>query len=210
MESPIGSRCALAADARGCDDRRMSGGDEDIALVSRIAAQDADALASLYDGHAARLLGVAFRVLRDRCDAEDLIHDVFLEVWNTAARYDPSRASVRTWLVVKTRSRAIDRARSLALARRHGITESAENVEVADFGCDLRVLRSVDRARALEALASLPEAQRTVVEMSYLQGFSYSEIAERCRLPTGTVKSRLARAVNVLRERLTRDEGVES
>lgn len=188
----------------------MSPEDHDIALMSEVASKSPDALAALYDLHAARLLGAALRVLGNRADAEDLLHDVFLEVWNTAARYDPARASVRTWLVVKVKSRAIDRLRSLAAARRHGLAEPIEGLELEDVGGDLRVLRNADRARAAEALAALPEGQRTIVEMSYMQGFSCSEIAERCEIPIGTVKSRLARAVGVLRDRLGQGGGIGS
>lgn len=176
---------------------------DDAALVRRLAAGSVEALAALYDRHAGRMLGVAARVLSDRRDAEDLLHDVFLEVWSRSASYDPSRASVRSWLLMRVRSRAIDRLRSLAVARRHGLGADGPGVsEAEDVDADLGVLRSVDRTRALAALESLPEAHRSVVQMMYLDGYSCGEIAQRMQLPLGTVKSRLARALALLRERL--------
>lgn len=176
--------------------------DDDAALLARVAAGAVEALAGLYDRHAAAMLGVAVRVLGSRRDAEDLVHDVFLEVWSRAASYDPGRAPVRTWLLVKTRSRALDRLRALAVARRHGLGDDVAADDVEAVGADLDVLRHVDRRWALDALGSLPEAQREVTRMLYLEGLSCSEIAEHCGLPIGTVKSRLARALALLRERL--------
>jgi len=187
------------APADGTDD---PGPADDAALVARVASGDVDALAGLYDRHAAPMLGLAVRVLGDRRDAEDLLHDVFLEVWRRSASYDPRRASVRTWLLVKVRSRAIDRLRSLAVARRHGLGEDFAADDVAAVDADLDVLRHVDRSWALEALGSLPTAQREVARMMYLDGLSCTEIAERCGVPVGTVKSRLARALALLRGRL--------
>jgi RNA polymerase sigma-70 factor (ECF subfamily) len=173
---------------------------EDAALVAALAHGERSALAALYDRHAAALLGVAHAVLGNRRDAEDLLHDVFLEVWRRAASYDASRASVRAWLLLRTRSRAIDRFRSLALARRHGMALAAEPPAGSDPASELWPV--LDRPRALAALSALPEPQRQAIELSYREGLSCSEIAERCGVPVGTVKSRLARAMETLREQL--------
>jgi RNA polymerase sigma-70 factor, ECF subfamily len=175
---------------------------DDVDLLGNAAAGDPDALAALYDRHSARMLGLALHLLGNRRDAEDLLHDVFLEVWKRAASYDAQRAGVRTWLLVKVRSRALDRLRSLGTARRHGMAGSAEVDGVEDLEADLAVLRGVDQSRALEALERLPDAQRDAVRLCYLEGWSCGEIAERCGLPVGTVKSRLARALALLREQL--------
>jgi RNA polymerase sigma-70 factor (ECF subfamily) len=182
--------------------------EDDAALVAGVVSGSVEALAALYDRHAASMLGVAARVLGDRRDAEDLLHDVFLEVWSRSASYEPKRASVRAWLLVKVRSRAIDRLRSLGVARRHGLgADGYDASEVEDVDAALGVLRSVDRSRALAVLASLPETHRSVVQMMYLDGYTCSEIARRASLPLGTVKSRLARGLALLRERLPECEG---
>jgi RNA polymerase sigma-70 factor (ECF subfamily) len=179
---------------------------EDAALVARVAAGSSDALAALYDRHAAHMLGQALAVLGNRRDAEDLLHDVFIEVWRKSARYDPGRASPRTWLLVMVRSRAIDRLRSLAAARRAGLCDHHDPRQVADPDADVAVLRELDRQRVLEALDALPQAHREVVSLVYLEGRTCSEIASRCALPIGTVKSRLTRALALLRGRLADSE----
>lgn len=179
--------------------------DADAALVASMAAGRPEALADLYDLHAAAMLGLAVRLLADRRDAEDLVHDVFLEAWRRAASYDRGRAPVRGWLLLMVRSRALDRLRSLEVARRHAQeTQSGDpSAAIVQPGG----LRGVTHARALEAIRSLPETQREVVQMCCLEGMSCSEIAKRSGIPVGTVKSRLARALAALRDHLG-DEGV--
>ncbi len=177
-------------------------GREDSQLLFELAAGDASALGALYDRHASWMLAHAYSVLGNRRDAEDLIHDVFLEVWRKAESYEPSRAGVRTWLRVKLRSRALDRVRKRDAARRHGIRPLRDDDEVGDPDSAMDVLRHADRSLALEALATLPEGQRMVIELNYLQGIACNEIASRCGLPLGTVKSRLSRGMAVLRNRL--------
>jgi RNA polymerase sigma-70 factor, ECF subfamily len=192
---------------RDLPDRSREGPSEDGDLVARVAAGSVESLAHLYDRHAASMLGLAVRMLGCRRDAEDLLHDVFLEVWRRSASYDPSRASVRTWLLVKIRSRAMDRFRSLAAARRRGFDAGVEPPDTEDLDLHLEILRSVDHARALTALDALPDSQQVVVRLVYLQGLSCAEIARECDLPIGTVKSRLARGLAALRERMPAAEG---
>ncbi|HVN38929.1 MAG TPA: sigma-70 family RNA polymerase sigma factor [Myxococcota bacterium] len=184
---------------------RAASADEEARWVAEMAAGRAEALAGLYDRHAAAMLGLAARVLGDPRDAEDLVHDVFLEAWRKAASYDRRRGPVRGWLLVMVRSRALDRLRGLEVMRRY-----AKRIEAADPIAVTQVehggLHGVARARALEAISALPEAQRHIVRMSCLEGFSCSEIARQCGLPVGTVKSRLARAIAALRDRLGGEE----
>ena len=184
---------------------RAASADEDARWVAQMAAGRGDALAGLYDRHAPAMLGLAERVLGDARDAEDLVHDVFLEAWRKAANYDRSRGPVRGWLLVMVRSRALDRLRGLEVMRRYARRSEAGD-PIAVTHVEHGGLNGVARTRALEAISALPEAQRVVVQMSCLEGFSCSEIARRCGLPVGTVKSRLARAIAVLRDRLGGEE----
>lgn len=177
--------------ARAASDR------EDAALVLAIAAGDRDALAALYDRHAGALLGVGIRMLGQRREAEDLTHDVFLEVWRRAHGYDPARASVRSWLVLMMRSRCLDRRKSHAFARTGPLAHDARVAAASESPAAL-----LDRARVAAALAALPERQREVLVLGYFEGLSSSEIAERLGAPIGTVKSRVAAALAALRERL--------
>ena len=176
-------------------------GDADVALVASMAAGRSDALAALYDLHASAMLGLALRLLGDRRDAEDLVHDVFLEAWRRAGSYDRGRAPVRGWLLLMVRSRALDRLRSLEVMRRHAQQVRAGDPAVASF-VEPGGLRGVAHSRALEAIAALPDTQRDVVRMCCIEGMSCSEIARSCGIPVGTVKSRLARALASLRDQL--------
>ena len=135
--------------------------------------------------------------MRERREAEDLLHDVFLEVWRTAKDYDPERGRVRTWLTIRMRSRALDLQKSARVSRNVGddsvIDRVASDSDIAD---------SPDRSRVRKALASLPVEQRQVLELGYFEGLSCSEIAERIGTPIGTVKSRVAAALGKLRQSL--------
>jgi RNA polymerase sigma-70 factor (ECF subfamily) len=190
--------------------RAAQGPAEDADLVARIASGCSQSLGALYDRHAAHMLGQALQVLGNRRDAEDLVHDVFLEVWRKSGRYDPDRASARTWLLVMVRSRAIDRLRTLAAARRAGLCAYDDTRQAPDLDAEVAMLRQLDRHRLLDALGALPPAQREIVSLLYLEGRTCSEIAARCDVPIGTVKSRLTRALALLRDRLAESGGVDA
>jgi RNA polymerase sigma-70 factor (ECF subfamily) len=171
----------------------------DEGLLAAAATGDSIALASLYDRHAATMLGVALRILKTRQDAEDLVHDVFVEAWQRARDFDESRGSVRSWLLVRVRSRAVDRLRSLDAARRRGLLASVEEHGEGEPAV-APIWDGTDRARAKSALDSLPEAQRVLVELAYFEGLTCSEMARHCAIPIGTVKSRLSAAMAKLRQ----------
>lgn len=172
-------------------------------MIAAVAEGDRDALAALYDRWAPVLLALARRILRQEREAEDLAHDVFLEVWHHAGDYDPARGTVRAWLVTRLRSRALDRVKSPALARVISLRrEDAEGTTAAATGmrdpaADPSFAPDCTRVRV--ALMRLEPAQRQVLELRYFEGLSSSEIAKRARLPLGTVKSRVAGALARLR-----------
>jgi len=171
--------------------------DPDVELVKAVAGGDRVALAALYDRYSPIMFALALRIVRERREAEDLLHDVFLEVWRTAKDYDPERGRVRTWLTIRMRSRALDLQKSARVSRNVGddsvIDRVASDSDIAD---------SPDRSRVRKALAGLPVEQRQVLELGYFEGLSCSEIAERIGTPIGTVKSRVAAALGKLRQSL--------
>lgn len=170
--------------------------------LSGVKTGDRQAFARLYDRHAAWMMAVAYRILQNRRDAEDLLHDVFLEIWKRAETYNPERGTVRTWLAVRLRSRAIDRIR--ALSRRRG-KPANENDERRSGDTEQSALEpeiNVDYACARRAVNLLPSKQRTVIHLSYFQGLTCQEISDRCQIPLGTVKTRLASGILSLRQQL--------
>ena len=168
----------------------------DAALVAALVRGDRNALAALYDRHAGVLLALATRLLGDRPQAEELLHDVFLEAWHHARDFDPARGSVRAWLVTRTRSRAFDRR---AARSRHGrLAEAAAREQSALTQADAGV--PLDAARVRQEVSRLPPELVTLLELAYFEGLSFSEIGEALAIPLGTVKSRMARALSLLRE----------
>jgi RNA polymerase sigma-70 factor (ECF subfamily) len=154
------------------------------------------------------MLSIGRRILGDGREAEDLLHDVFLEAWKQAGTFDDTRGSVRGWLFLRMRSRALDRRKSVGFARRNDaepedrVVDAAEPPDVA-----------ADRETIRRALAQLSDAQRQVLELGYYEGLSSSEIAERLEVPVGTVKSRVAGALARLRDELApnvRPRGVKA
>ncbi len=171
--------------------------DDDIALMAAMANGDRAALAALYDRHAPTLLALGLRIVKHRGEAEDLLHDVFLEAWRNAKSYDLNRGRVRTWLVIRMRSRALDVLKSARVSRRTDDERVAERV-VGDDDPSARP----DQRRVRAALAEVPPDQRAILELAYFEGLSCSDIATRLTIPIGTVKSRLAAALTKLRNTL--------
>ena len=179
--------------------------DPDRALMARIEARDADALASLYDRYAPRLLGLARRILGQSGEAEEVLQEVFLFAWRAASSFDPARGSVLTWLLVATRSRSIDRVRSRRSASRpetRSLDELGEgppgpdDVEAASAA---REWESICRA----AVQQLPVEQRRALELAYFEGLSQQEIADRTATPLGTIKTRVRLGLMKLREQVS-------
>lgn len=177
----------------------MSG--EGAALIRKMAAGDGAAFAPFYDRYAPLVYPLILRIVREPAEAADVLQDVFWEIWQRAADYDPGRGTPEAWVVMRARSRAIDRVRA---ARRRGETFVALPVEDA---ASLPGEPAPDPAERVEerrtvegALERLPEAQREVIELAYYAGLTQTEIAERLKQPLGTVKTRLRLGLARLRE----------
>lgn len=176
---------------------------EDAQAVRRIGAGDSDALADLYDRYAGMLKALAVRVLGDVGDAEEVLQEAFLQVWRQAGRWDPSRSSVSTWLVLITRSRAIDRLRSRQVGERTVTAAKSENPSTHTSPEGARdVLMSERRKRLDTEMGSLPDEQREVLELAFFRGMTQREISESTGVPLGTVKTRTLLAMKKLRAAL--------
>jgi RNA polymerase sigma-70 factor (ECF subfamily) len=177
--------------------------DDDNALAAALMRGDRAALGRLYDRHAPVLLALGFRILGDRGRAEDVLHDVFLEAWNHAADFDPARGTMRAWLATRMRSRALDRR--TALLRQERLAEEAgHHADVVQPGAEtgLDAGAAMDRGRVHGFVSGMPVELGQVIELAYFQGLSASETARQLQIPIGTVKSRMARALALLRHDL--------
>ena len=178
----------------------------DAAVLRLVAERQADALAELYDRFSPTLLALARRILGANADAEDVLQEVFVQVWNRGERYDPARSSVSTWLVLIARSRAIDRLRSRKVIERtqEATAQAAEVLGGLHTSPEAiqNVLTRQRHERVRRELEALPPEQRQVLEMAFYEGLTQSEIAAKAALPLGTVKTRTLLAMKKLRNAL--------
>jgi RNA polymerase sigma-70 factor, ECF subfamily len=178
----------------------------DAALLRLVADRQPEALGALYDRYAPTLLALGKRILGSLADAEEVLQEVFLYVWNHAERYDAGRSSVSTWLVLVARSRAIDRLRTRKVVERtHETAYQEAPPEHASPEAVEAVFVRERRDRVRGEMDQLPPEQKQVLEMAFYEGLSQSEIAAKADLPLGTVKTRTLLAMKKLRGAL-RDE----
>jgi len=171
----------------------------DAALVERLVQRDETALAALYDRYSGMLFSLLHRILRDAQAAEEILQDIFYQLWRTATHFDPGRGSLPGWLTVIARNRAISRLRQ----RRPELSDDlAENSVALPFNLESAVAQLELLGRVKGALESLPKEQRVALELAYFEGLTHSEIASRTGDPLGTVKTRLRSAVETLKRRL--------
>lgn len=172
----------------------------DAALIERVMQRDETALAALYDRYAAMLSSVLNRILRDGQAAEEILQDIFFQLWRAPSRFDASRGSLPGWLLVIARNRAISRLRRHNPAAGDELVENSVVVLPVNFESALAQRQLLDRVKA--ALENLPKEQRAAVELAYFEGLTHSEIAERTGDPLGTVKTRLRSAIETLKRAL--------
>jgi RNA polymerase sigma-70 factor, ECF subfamily len=197
---------------------RRAGDTDDAALVRAIAAGSQDAVATLYDRHVDGIHAVALRLTNDRQLAEEVVQETFLALWNRAELYDPAVASLATWLRTIARNRTVDRLRAAGrrppLVPLPGLGDEGESDAgferlkpdavvlggaVPDAGPEAAAEAAEVRAAVADALATMPDVERTVIILAYREGLTQSEIAERLDWPLGTVKTRTRRALAHLR-----------
>jgi RNA polymerase sigma-70 factor, ECF subfamily len=170
-------------------------GSEDTALLSRVGQGDENAMETVFRRYSGPVYSVALRVLHDTGQAEDVMQEIFLQLWRKPAAFIQGRGSLGAWLVVVTRNRAID------LLRRRKLTDSVDDVVLAspiNVADDAERNAMMEKVRAV--LVNLPQEQRKSLELAYFEGLSHTEIATRTGDPLGTVKTRIRQALITLRK----------
>jgi RNA polymerase sigma-70 factor, ECF subfamily len=171
----------------------------DWSLLARIGQKDEEALSALYDRYSGLVYSEAKRILRDTGAAEEILQDLFYQVWRTAERFDPAKGSLAGWLLVAARNRAISKLRR----------KSRKSEELDENGVSLGVDLESHAAQNLllekvrTVMGSLPEGQREALECAYFEGMSHTEIAEKTGQPLGTVKTRIRSAMESLKKVLS-------
>lgn len=167
----------------------------DLTLVTAIRRGDQDAMAALYDRHSPIVYSVALRVLQDTGAAEDVLQDIFMQLWRNPGAFDASRGNMAAWLAVIARHRAID-----ALRRRR----PENDIEDVIIFVEPDLAGEADRSRAMDkvrgALQTMPSPQRSALEMAYFEGLTHVEIAEKTGEPLGTIKTRIRTGLLSLRK----------
>ena len=179
----------------------------DARLADRIRGGQAEALGELYDRFASTALATALRVLGDREEAEDVVHDAFVAVWRKIDRFDAERGSLRAWLMTVVRNRAIDRVRS---RRPRMDLDDADERSLLRTGPNPTWEAALRRAAAVDvrtAMAELPEEQRRALELAYFEGYTYREVADVTGVPPGTANGRLRLGLAKLRDALGASAG---
>jgi len=176
---------------------------DDLFLMRGIAAGDRKAFSILFDRHSPMLLSICRRILKDAGSAEDILMDVFFEVWTRADRYDASRGTPLTYLVTLTRSRAIDRQRSVASHPPESSFSPDNSTQTSPQADPLQIANANEQGQIVRAaLAGLDTQQRQVLECAFYEGLSHSEIAEKLQKPLGTVKTYIRQGLIRLRDSL--------
>jgi RNA polymerase sigma-70 factor (ECF subfamily) len=167
-----------------------------------VASGDQNALAELYDSFSPRVFGLIRRLLVDHAQSEEVLQDVFLEIWQSASRFDPNKGRASTWVMTLAHRRAVDRIRSAQADRerdvRIGMRDVGRDFDQASEAAEI----SIEHERVTAAMSRLSEAQRQAISLTYYGGLSQSELAEALNVPLGTVKTRLRGGMIRLRDEL--------
>ncbi|WP_206514570.1 RNA polymerase sigma factor [Brevibacillus marinus] len=171
-------------------------------LLRDITNGSAAAFAQFYEQYASLVLHIALRIVGDQMEAEDICHDIFLEVWKKADQYDPQRGSVEAWLAVKARTRALDRLRRKQRIAITPVDHAGIEPSTADVATEERVFTRLDREALLNALSKIPSSQARAVHGVYYEEHSHRELSAKMNRPLGTVKSLIRYGLDNLRKQL--------
>ena len=172
---------------------------EEISLIERVRDRDESALEALHARYAGPVYSLALQVTHSDRSAQDVAQEVFWAVWKDAGRFDASKGALSSWLFALARHKAIDLVRREANVRKRTADVDLE-LEMAPDDVDDAVWVRVRRDRVVAAMATLPEAQRTALELAFFGGLTHVEVAERLDIPLGTAKTRIRTALLRLRE----------
>ena len=201
-ETTRAGRLTMGNAPQPSDDNRPG---EQRELLAAMARGERNALAGLYDQLAGPLYSLAFRMLGDNGEAQDLVQDIFLQVWRSAATYEPSRGSVFSWMATLTRNRAIDRIR-MRKRRSELLGNAAPELQPSALGGEEDSAGSLwvrEKSAAVRAaLAELAPDQRQAIELAYFSSLTQQEIAAKLSEPLGTIKARIRRGLLRLKDRL--------
>jgi RNA polymerase sigma-70 factor, ECF subfamily len=174
-------------------------GASDWSLLERVVRKDEAALAALYDRYGGLVYAESIRILRDAGAAEEVLQDLFLQIWRTAEKFNPERGSLPGWLLVAARNRSISRLRRRDSRPNDELTETS-----VVLPCNLESSAAQNQllGRVKKALGGLPNGQREAIELAYFEGMSHSEIAGRTGAPLGTIKTWIRTAMDTLKREL--------
>lgn len=177
-------------------------GDPIAEFLLRIAEGDQAAFAGLYDALSSRMFGLILRVLVDRAQSEEVLQEVFLEIWQSASQYSPNKGQGRTWVLTMTHRRAVDRVRSAQSSVERDVRIGIRNVGVEFDGVAEDVELRWEGRRVVHALQQLPEKQKEALTLAYYGGYSQREISALTGTPIGTVKTRMRDGLSRLRSKM--------
>lgn len=174
-------------------------------LILEVSKGNDASMATLYDRTSSLVFGLILKILADRPEAEEVLGDVYLQIWEKAGSYDPARSKPVTWIIMLARSRTIDKLRSGA-RRKELVSELNENQPSADSNPESKSLYEEKRKMVKNALSELNDNQRKALELAYFYGMSQSEIADEMGKPLGTVKSWIRFGLNALRSKIVKKD----
>lgn len=171
-------------------------------LLARVAVGDKAAFSDLYDEVAPRVFGLVKRLLVDHSQSEEVTQEIFLEVWQTASRFDPNKGGATTWILTMAHRRAVDRVRASQSSRDRDVKIGIRDYQNDYDNVSTSVEVKVEHERVEKAMGRLTELQRQAIQLSYYGGYSNSEVAEILSVPIGTVKTRIRDGMIRLRDEM--------
>jgi RNA polymerase sigma-70 factor (ECF subfamily) len=200
------TRNGSANAATGVSARRSGSVEDDLFLMSRVAGSEPGAIEDLYDRFGSLVYRMAYQTMPSRADAEDVVQEVFVRLWQTASRYDPKRAALVTWVMLIARRHMVDRLRRMQARVKPSTLDESWSPADATPAPTNSMEQDERFGLVLERITQLPELQQTVVKRAYLGGQTLKQIGQELGIPLGTVKSALSRALVRLRESTATEE----